>query len=203
MPEKTRHIFPSLDPKEEIPHEEILRGTGLRETRASVLRRMILELLPKIGQEALHNLSQDSQAMAVIEAVKREKANYKEVHESAWNAFLEDFIGYTSEIHLWKNPPEGTLWLANPQKNPFSRRAKELIEADDQETLLIGWHQYCGIIACEILTGNKALHEQNQGFPKPKSILQSRLYSQEEESDHPNALLEIWAWDKRNFEQQR
>lgn len=208
-----KHIFSDLKPdgreslggpmETEEANEDLLRGSSLKDTKATVLKRMILEILPHLGDWLQDNYQGDPQALAVLDAVRKEKGQYKHVNESGWNQFLEDLTHLRPEVHIWKTPPESSLWLADPKKNPFLKRAKELIEAEDEDTLLIGWNQYCGVIACEILQGEPPLEKAVKGFPTIKTKVFSKLYAAEERQDspYPKAELKVWAWDKRNFEQ--
>lgn len=200
-----KHILSDLKPNPlgiDIPEEDLLRGTSLYETKSTILKRMILEILPSLESWINRNYQEDPQALKILQEVKKEKSLYTNVNESGWNQFLEDLTGLRPEIHIWKTPPESVLWLADPRKNPFSKRAKELVEAEEEETLLIGWNQYSGLLACEILQGDRPLEQKIPGFPTIRTTTSVLLYQQEEsqESICPNAKLNIWAWDKRNFQ---
>ena len=203
MATNTKHVFGDLNQNsEEEGVEDLLRGASLKETRGTILKRMILEIIPHLGPWLQENYQEDPQALRVIEEVKREKNLYKHVNEKGWNQFIEDLTNLRPEVHVWKNPPESSLWLADPKKHPFAARAKELIDAEDEDTLLLGWNQYCGLIACEILQGNQSLEKQVRGFPRVRTHVSTYLYSKAERIDapHKTSQLRVWAWDKRNFE---
>lgn len=203
MPTRTKHIFPDLRPEEDPSPEDLLRGSSLKETKGVILKRMILEVLPYLENWTKSRMAADPMSIQTIQQVKENKSLYSNVAEIAWNTLLENIIELTPEVHIWKTPPETTIWLADPKQNPFARRAKELVEAEDEETILVGWNQYCGVIACEILQGDKPLEERNPLFPKTRTKVVCSLYAPGEErknSTYPNTKIQIWAWDKRNFE---
>lgn len=206
MGRNTKHIFGDLqrgENEEEI--NDLLRGASLKDTRATVLKRMILEVLPFLGEWIRDNYQEDPQAMKVLDEVRKEKNQYKNVNEKGWNQFLEDLTQLRPEVHVWKNPPESSLWLSNPKNHPFLNRAQELLEAQEDETLLIGWHQYCGLLVCEILQDEEdSLPKQIRGFPSLRTSITTSLYSPQERanSPYPDSQLKVWSWDKRNFEPQ-
>jgi hypothetical protein len=193
MGETPKHIFEDLRPEEE-EEKSLLRGSSLHISKEAILRRMILEILPHLGPWAQANLGDDPQALRVLQSVKSEKALYEEASTKAWNALLERIIGMRPEIHLWSKPPEGILWMANAKKHPFLQRGAELLE-DGEEALLMGWNQYCGPIACEILEPDeKPLEKKIRHFPSVKSVLITRI------QEPKPMILRTWAWDKRNFQ---
>lgn len=201
-----KHILSDLNPSREDPTEEkLLRGAGISETRGTILKRMILEILPSLGEWINKNYQEDPQALRILQEVKKEKSLYGNVNESGWNQFLEDVTGLRPEVHLWKTPPESVLWLADPKRNPFAKRAKELVEAEEEETLLVGWNQYSGLLACEILQGDPPLEKKVPGFPTIRTTTSVQLYHPEEGKDSPcpKAKLHIWAWDRRNFQEKQ
>jgi hypothetical protein len=200
-------------PKEQIisqlEEEGPWQGESFAETERRVLRRIVLEILPWIGQWAQEEENRkDSLTKKAIQDTLRNKENFTGAEASQWKNILEEFCQRNIEVIILRQPLEldglfrVTARASKETKNPLIKRLLEL-EDSAEDTIVIGWHINHGCIAATMPDINSNCRQ----FPERQKWLTWRLQeTRESEMDSNMDLrskskktLTLWAWDRKNF----
>lgn len=160
-----------------------IAGESVEDTEKRLLKRIITQALPWMGDWIRDNLDEMSQK-TYFEVLKN-KDTFNDVDSQSWKNLFERWTQREIEVQIWNRPIELKELLLKPSSNPLLSRVEELHQQGLEETLVFGWNHLGGLLAA---TGEE---------PSKKRLPELRTYLHTKTQENQDCW--IWAWDKRNF----